>query len=643
MAGPTAASPERVTFQRVDPRMIYAVPSSQAIPSPPSADSQDAKRRRFNSNGVYIPAQAYPEATYSYAHSPVHSAVYPRPEMLQQIHHPVQGIPVTKQALISPPRPMYPRPPQLQAIRPPHPHHGARSSVALPPIETMVSQAPIKSSPMQSQTSGVEAMIMSIPVLNKIKVLGQISGPLPPPGLSSPKPEVRGAIIAIEGMDPSSVESMTNSLAEQLERAGNFAVRIFGGPDPYPILQKARSGSADGVRGTMTTEHYLSMLSAWHKVNTEMVEYITTRPGSEVVKHGSVNGGHNAIDHPMAGVDGRETLDEQVRSEEIVNPRTTDDIPESAISPKTISRAAELSILSPPPTKSGAQSMSAPPLKERAASLDTRPPPAMTFPRPLDSKRIPPPPRPSPPPPASLATATTSNSLSSRIPPPPTRRPEQATAESGTSTGTGKTLASSSHVTATTAMPIALVPHYQLTTVDAASVSMSISDGFSPPAHWQWFATLWRGAVGPDVTIVIKGPDDDADTTSGDAATATATTTNPTATGTRLASLPGQSGAPNGTTSLAREKSASLASSTGTTTSHTGVEIRLNDSRAVIVKTGLLGLSSSSSSSLSTAAAAAADGDKTGPSNAAQHAKELENWEKAKRRVGFEVEEYLRK
>lgn len=59
-------------------------------------------------------------------------------------------------------------------------------------------------------------------------------------------------------------------------------------------------------------------------------------------------------------------------------------------------------------------------------------------------------------------------------------------------------------------IPIALVPHFQLTTVDASSVSMPISDGFSPPAHWQWFATLWRGSVGPDVTIVIKSTDEDA-------------------------------------------------------------------------------------------------------------------------------------
>lgn len=27
--------------------------------------------------------------------------------------------------------------------------------------------------------------------------------------------------------------------------------------------------------------------------------------------------------------------------------------------------------------------------------------------------------------------------------------------------------------------------------------------------HWQWVATLWRGTVGPDLTIYVKTPEKD--------------------------------------------------------------------------------------------------------------------------------------
>ncbi|KAK5239675.1 slightly ste11-like protein, partial [Exophiala xenobiotica] len=86
----------------------------------------------------------------------------------------------------------------------------------------------------------------------------------------SPKPEVRGAIIAVEGMDRTTVNSMIDSLAEQLEKEGKFSVRIFGGPDPFAAIESARNDS--NVHGRhMTTEVYLSMLSEWHKINKEMV------------------------------------------------------------------------------------------------------------------------------------------------------------------------------------------------------------------------------------------------------------------------------------------------------------------------------------------------------------------------------------
>ncbi|OQV02763.1 hypothetical protein CLAIMM_07905 isoform 1 [Cladophialophora immunda] len=557
--GQPALSPEHVTFQRVDPRLVYAVPPpSQTLPTPPSAESQDAKRRRFNGNGLYLPArEVYPEASYSYAHSPTSSGVYARQEILQHPQQiPIQHVQVAKPQMVSPPRAAYPRPPQLQPIRPPPHHQKNRSNVALPPIETMVTQTPVKAPSTQSQSSGVEAMIMSIPVLNKIKVLSQISGPLPAPGLASPRPQIRGAIIAVEGMDAASVDNMTNSLAEQLEKEGKFAVRIFGGPDPYSMMRGAKAIPSAGKKRGMTPDAYLDVMSQWHKINKDMVEYITSRPGpgsqSSPIMIDHQDEDHpmtEAEDHPQPPMPSERILQAGVasHSSSAVQESRIDQL-DSAISPKTISKAADMSINSPFVNSVG----------HKGRSQTSAQPPATT-------------------------TSCTNPSE---------------------------------------AIPIAIVPHFQLTTVDANSISMPINDGFSPPAHWQWFATLWRGSIGPDITIIIRGADEEP-AEGVDVVKQTPIQGN----------HPGVVGGAHGNSGVGRDRVSSVTSSQ----SHsggTGVEIRLQDSRAVIVKTGLAGLNM----------AAGEDAKGAGKTlTGAQQAKEMENWDKAKRRVGFEVEEFLRR
>lgn len=587
---------EAYPYQRVDPRLVYTVPPQQPLPTPPSADMQDAKRRRFNSSGVYVPArEPYPEGAYTYAHSPIRTASYARPEVVN-VHTgqvPIQHAPVAKPAVASPPRAVYPRPPQLQPVRPPHPHQRVRSTVALPPIETLVPQPPTKPLSIESQGSGVEAMIMSIPVLNKIKVLTQISTPLPTPAPMSPKPEVRGAIIAIEGMDSDTVNSMTSSLAEQLEKEGKFAVRIFGGPDPFSIIRDGRT-RADGHGKPITTETYLSMLSEWHKINKEMVDYISTRPGTDGTK-----GPHGSQTSPISLDSTRYDRDHLVNGYHASrNPDTGRMAHDSAISPKTMVKTSELSIMSPP-AKGRGQSTPGPGMDE--TSQYSNQPQNFPFPRPLNSTRIPPPPATPP------LTKT-----SSRIPPPRTPQLPSGPPQLDNVARDDQALIRPSSA----AIPVALVPHFQLTTVDAASISMPISDGFSPPAHWQWFATLWRGCIGPDLTVVIKGVDDEPQ--SADAARASVSAAASTPMGGRD-----------------RNSSAGLSSTGG----HSGVEIRLSDSRAIVVKTAIIGMPANRP---------AADGrtEESVPKrlvDPAHQAKEMENWEKAKRRVGFEVEEFLRR
>lgn len=54
-------------------------------------------------------------------------------------------------------------------------------------------------------------------------------------------------------------------------------------------------------------------------------------------------------------------------------------------------------------------------------------------------------------------------------------------------------------------IPIAIIPRYQLSHADAFACSIPIADAYSPADHWQWMASLWRGVVGPDLTIVVRG------------------------------------------------------------------------------------------------------------------------------------------
>jgi hypothetical protein len=57
----------------------------------------------------------------------------------------------------------------------------------------------------------------------------------------------------------------------------------------------------------------------------------------------------------------------------------------------------------------------------------------------------------------------------------------------------------------TRVLPIALVPSgFSLTTSDTFALRIPINDSYAPVDHWQWMATLWRGIVGPDLTIYVN-------------------------------------------------------------------------------------------------------------------------------------------
>ncbi|KAF1929265.1 uncharacterized protein M421DRAFT_100396 [Didymella exigua CBS 183.55] len=61
--------------------------------------------------------------------------------------------------------------------------------------------------------------------------------------------------------------------------------------------------------------------------------------------------------------------------------------------------------------------------------------------------------------------------------------------------------------TAPTKKPIIILPTFQLHASVAYASRIPIQDAYSPTDHWQWMATLWRGIVGPDLTLYVESYD----------------------------------------------------------------------------------------------------------------------------------------
>ena len=352
------------------------------VPPPPPPMSPDPKRRRFNGNGVYIPGRGEtgPESPYTY--SPRRTSL-PRPDVV----HPGAQHP---RAMAPPPRSVYAHHANSQ--------HQAMArndpSLTLPPLQTQGQRNSASRVGSQGQKGGVEAMIISIPILAKIKTLSRVAPVLAAPGPASPPFDIRGQIIAVEGADDENVRGLTAYLCSELGKSGDFDVKVFEGP------QYEENEGQEALVGLLTT------ISQWHQVSKDIVQFITTRP---------VHGSEDETSTPI-GAEQNSVVDHEDASMAVAD---TQSVSDSAISPKTIiCHTQDLSIQSPV---------------------------------------------------AKMAVSTTSPSKQ-RV-----------------------------------ANPIAIIPQYQLTTVDAASTTVPIQDSYSPTDHWQWIAALWRGCVGPDVTIIVSG------------------------------------------------------------------------------------------------------------------------------------------
>jgi HMG box factor len=247
-------------------------------------------------------------------------------------------------------------------------------SLRLPPLQTQAVSATAHTDkrPGDSQARSVEAMVMSIPYVNKIKLLWKISPPLKLPGGIHPAPQTRGAVFAVEGADKALLTEVGDFIEDYLRKEPSCAVQTWGQIED--ISSEPSNSAGDTEMHDISTPSsklqasstyprcdpfidYLSVITNWHKRSHEITRYITTQSTPTSIASG----------HAFSSVD-----------------------------------------------------------------------------------------------------------------------------------------------TAPRVMPVALIPRgFSLSVSDEFATRIPITDSYAPVDHWQWMATLWRGIIGPDLTIYTKRVDRD--------------------------------------------------------------------------------------------------------------------------------------
>lgn len=207
---------------------LYKRPDNNEI----SPLSPDSKRRRLT-NVAYAPSRAPngPQSPFPFPQGHQRRQSLPRPDFMGPAPSPFSMGP--------PPRVPGPQP------------------LTLAPLK--LSQSKDREGLDSSQAKSLEAMILSIPTLNKIKVLAKISGPPTIPASTQSANQSRGLIIAIDAADPSSLKQLAQSLKSNLAQ---YDIRVFDTPQLPPNLRP-------------DYQAYLGLIKEYHALSAQILAYIT--------------------------------------------------------------------------------------------------------------------------------------------------------------------------------------------------------------------------------------------------------------------------------------------------------------------------------------------------------------------------------
>lgn len=308
----------------------------------------DVKRRRFNMSGSYQgmpspdPYGGHGPSRHHHHHHHHHSSLSgPTVASPSYSHGPGSALPGPSILTRSGPS-MGPPPSRSSSSSFHHPPTSRRGSgfddsLRLPPLQTQLSAShetdtgtgsarPVIDAPppppavataappvqnaggslRESQARSIEAMVMSIPYINKLKVLERISPPLAPPSPSSPAIETRGAVIAIEGANPTLIGQVATLVERALASSGECAVRAWAGGEIGSAAADEPAAQFSSHTAPVTADHggfgdaagaggnadsgglsrgpgdlfgsYLRTMIDWHAKSAEMVKHITTAP-----------------------------------------------------------------------------------------------------------------------------------------------------------------------------------------------------------------------------------------------------------------------------------------------------------------------------------------------------------------------------
>ncbi|KAL8933619.1 MAG: hypothetical protein Q9211_005676, partial [Gyalolechia sp. 1 TL-2023] len=171
------------------------------------------------------------------------------------------------------PRPDFMNSPTFAMGPPPRPYPVARppdSSLTLPPLQNRASLGD-----STTQAKSVEAMVMSIPPLNKIRILSKISPPLANPNPVSPAFASRGFIISIDGQEAAAIEQMTAYLNTVL--TPSHGVKVFQPPSTAEESKESETSKRKEHSTSSIERCHLSM-AKYLTLSTQLKSYITSAP-----------------------------------------------------------------------------------------------------------------------------------------------------------------------------------------------------------------------------------------------------------------------------------------------------------------------------------------------------------------------------
>lgn len=274
------------------------------------------------------------------------------------------------------------------------------------------------------ESRSVEAMVMSIPFFNKLKVIRQVARRIDESYLSTPGHHIRGTILAVEGDDPQAVDGVMASLSDILQRSGEFDVRCMSGP-----------AAPSSSQGECDFKDYMSEILQWHEKSRHIVDFIT---GVEYARN----------ETPAQAMAGGSM---PVVKQEYIS------LDDQEMETSTHSSSSDTEI--PSAASAACRKDSQETLRERMRA-------------------------------ASVASTGMGQS-------------RDCTPNTASSHNL-RTTPVSEHSSKSHKIPLLLINNHILHATNVWSSSIPITDSYSPVDQWRWFASLWRGIIGADVTVYIK-------------------------------------------------------------------------------------------------------------------------------------------